>query len=177
MPGLTAATWACAALLVLAGVRKATSPGATGAALQVARLPSDPRLVRALGVAETTLGMWVLVRGGTAATLLLAACYAAFAGFAEHQRRQGAGCGCFGADDAPATAVHVGLDAAAAVVVTATALLAPTPALPEAVARAPLTGALTVALLAIAAGVLRLLLSDASDLAAALARLRPEREA
>lgn len=174
MPALTAATWVCAALLIVAGTRKITRPDATGAALQIAHLPSDQRLVRALGVAEVVIGLWVLAVGGPIATALLTVLYAAFAGFAEHQRRKGAGCGCFGTTQAPATALHVGLNVAAALA-AGTTLLGPSGAtVPAVAARAPLTGLLTVALLTVAAGSLRLLLTEAPDLAAAVARLQPE---
>lgn len=176
MPALTAATWVCAALLAVAGARKVTRPDATGAALQVARLPSDLRLVRALGVAEMAIGTWVLTAGGPVACALLGTLYAAFAGFAEHQRRIGAGCGCFGTSQAPATALHVGLNVAAALVAGATLLWRPGTSLPATIVAAPLAGALTLVLLTVAAGLLRLLLTEAPDLAAAVARLQPEQE-
>lgn len=176
MPALTAATWVCAALLAVAGARKITGPDATGAALQVAHLPSDPRLVRVLGVAEMAVGLWVLAAGGMVATALLAVLYAAFAGFAEHQRRRGAGCGCFGATQTPATALHVWCNVLAALVAGATLLGQPGAGMPATITRAPLAGLLTVTLLTVAAGLLRLLLTEAPDLAAAVARLQPERE-
>jgi hypothetical protein len=174
VPALTAATWVCAALLILAGARKMTRPDATGAALQVARLPADLRLVRTLGAVEVGTGVWVLAAGGPVATALLALLYAAFAGFAEHQRRRGAGCGCFGAEQAPATALHVGVNVVAAVVAGSTLLGDPAAALPGTVAAAPLAGVLMLTLLAVASALLRLLLAEAPDLAAA-ARLQPER--
>jgi len=176
VPALTAATWVCAALLAVAGARKITRPDATGAALQVAHLPSDLRVVRVLGMAELAIGVWVLAAGGPVATALLALAYAAFAGFAEHQRRRGGGCGCFGTTQAPATALHVGLNVAAALVAGLTLIGPPGAALPSAVLRAPLAGVLTVTLLTVAAGLLRLLLTEAPDLAAAVARLQPERD-
>jgi len=176
VPALTAATWMCATLLALAGARKITRPDATGAALQVAHLPADLRLVRTLGAVEVGIGMWVLVAGGPVATALLALLYAAFAGFAEHQRRRGAGCGCFGVEQAPATVLHVGVNVVAAVVAGTTLLGEPGAALPETVSAAPLAGVLTLTLLAVAAAVLRLLLAEAPDLAAAVARLQPERD-
>lgn len=172
MSTLTAITWVFALLLVVAGARKLSRPAATGAALQVARLPSDARLVRALGAGEVALGGTVLAAGGAAPTAVLAVAYAAFAVFAEHQRRQGAGCGCFGAATTPATRLHVWLNAGAAAV-AAGAALQPGASLPTALTTAPSTGVLAAGLLIVAASLLRLLLTAAPDLSAAVALVEP----
>lgn len=169
MSALTAVTWVFAALLVVVGVRKVAHPAA-GMAPSTSRPPSDVRLVRALGVGEALLGAVVLVGGGPASTALLAGTYAIFAVVAERQRRRGARCGCFGGPSTPATALHVWLDlvaagvagaAAAGMIVGPTGAVDPAPALPATIAADPLAGALAVALLAIAANLLRLLLAEA----------------
>src|SRR5688572_3213270 len=98
-----------AALLLIAGVAKIIKPAATGAALQGARLPSDRRLVRVLGLGEVALGVTVLLVGGWLPAVLLAAAYGTFAAFTAYQSRRGAGCGCFGDATAPATNLHVGV--------------------------------------------------------------------
>lgn len=110
-----AATWVFAVLLAVAGLRKVVSPAATRAALQGARLPSDHRLVRLLGAGEVLLAAAVLAVGGAIPSIVLALVYAAFAVFAHLQSRRGAGCGCFGDSETPATSLHVVLNAVGAV--------------------------------------------------------------
>lgn len=173
---LTAATWVFALLLVVAGTGKIARPGATGAALHVARLPSDERVARMLGVAEVCLGSAVLAIGGPIPTALLASAYAAFAVFAERQRRHGAACGCFGTATTPATALHVWLNVAAAAIATGAAVRSGA-SLPVTIADDPLPGLLVAVLLAVAVSVLRLLLTAAPDLTAAIALVEPRTDA
>ena len=168
MTAATAVTWVFAGLLVLAGARKVTAPAATGAALQGARLPSDHRLVRALGLGETALGVTVLAVGGVLPCALLALAYAAFAAFAQRQSARGAGCGCFGETNAPATGLHVGIDAAGAVI-AAVAAWRPGPSLLAFAADDAVSGALGLALLVLGVAVLRLALTALPELAAATA--------
>ena len=173
---LTAATWVFALLLVVAGSGKIARPAGTGAALQVVRLPSDARLVRALGAGEVGLGAAVLALGGPVPAVLLALTYTGFAVFAERQRRHGGACGCFGTTTTPATALHVWLNLAAAAVATGTAV-APGASLPAVVAADPPQGLLIALVLAVATGVLRLLLTAVPDLHAALALAPPRTDA
>jgi hypothetical protein len=77
-----------------------------------------------LAFAELALAAFVLLAPGRAASALLAAAYAALALFAHRLARRGAGCGCFGEDDAPATMAHVWLSASIALV-AAGGVLAP----------------------------------------------------
>ena len=168
MTAVTAVTWVFAGLLVLAGARKVTDPTATGAALQGARLPSDHRLVRGLGIGEVALGVAVLVAGGAVPAALLALAYATFAIFARRQSARGAGCGCFGETDAPATGVHVGIDAAGAAVAAAAAWR-PGPSLLTFATDEVVTGAVGVVLLVAGVAVLRLALTELPELAAATA--------
>ena len=175
MIAATATTWVFAVLLAIAGVRKLVSPAATGAALQGARLPSDHRLVRLLGAGEVVLAAAVLGWGGARALAALGLAYAAFAVFAERQRRQGAGCGCFGEADAPATRLHVALDAIGAAVAIAAAVR-PAPSLLETLGGDAWHAALAVALLGLGAVALRLALTALPELAAAAA-LSTDRDA
>jgi hypothetical protein len=165
---LTAATWVFALLLAVAGAHKIARPATTGTALALARLTLNARLVWLLGAAEIALGLGVLLQGGRLPAALLAVAYAGFAGVAEHQRRKGAGCGCFGVATTAATTLHVALDVVAALVAGAAATQ-PGTALPALVTSSPLVGLLSAALLAVAAGLLRLLLTAAPDLTAAVA--------
>lgn len=172
-----AATWIFAVLLAVAGARKIAAPAATGAALQGARLPSDHRLVRLLGAGEILLAGAVLGVGGIVPAALLAAAYAAFAAFAYRQSRSGAGCGCFGDADAPATPLHVVVDAVGALA-GAVAAAGAAPSVVSAVLRADaLTAIATVALLGLGAVAVALALTALPDLAVAAALVAHEDDA
>lgn len=176
MIAATAAMWVFAALLATAGIRKLLSPAATGAALQGARLPSDHRLVRVLGAGEVLLAVAVLVFGGPVTALLLAVVYAAFAVFADRQRRRGAGCGCFGETNAPATRLHVGIDAAGALAALVAAAW-PAPSLTTTLGGDAGQAVLVVVLLTLATIGLQLALTALPELAAAAALDSAERTA
>ena len=171
MAAATAPSWMFAVLLLVAGAIKLTQPAATGAALQGARMPSDPRIVRTLGLGEIALAATVLVIGGWLPAALLAATYTVFAIFTARQSRRGAGCGCFGDANAPATNVHVGVDVAGALC-AAVAAVAGAPAVvdvPGGMARV-----LAVVGVCLGAQLLRMLLTSVPELAAALALHRTE---
>lgn len=175
MTAVTAGMWVFAGLLAVAGARKLTDPAATGAALQGARLPSDHRLVRLLGVGEIVLAILVTAVGGPLPAAALAVAYAAFAIFAQRQSSRGAGCGCFGEANAPATGLHVGINIAGAVVAAVAALR------PGASLLAALTADLPVALLillllAACVAALRLALTALPELAVATALVTPEEQ-
>ena len=142
-----------------------TAPAATGAALQTAKLPSDERLVRLLGLFEVSLAAAVVGPGGRVPALLLGLTYTACAVFAAQQARRGADCGCFGAVATPTTGLHVALN----VVGAGAGLLAALVGAPgvTAVAMSPADRVVLVALLATAVGLLRLTLTTLPDLAAA----------
>ena len=168
-----AATWAFAALLAVAGIRKITDPAATEAALQGARLPSDQRLVRLLGAGEVVLAAAVLGLGGALPAALVAVAYAAFAVFAFRQSRRGAGCGCFGESDAPATNLHVAMDAAAAVM-AAVAATQGAPAVRALAADGAAALLFGIALLVTATAALRLALTALPEVATAVRLVTPE---
>lgn len=171
-----AATWAFAALLAVAGVRKVADPAATGAALQGARLPSDRRLVRLLGVGEVALAAAVLLVGGWVPALLVAVAYAAFAMFAHRQSRRGAGCGCFGEADAPASRLHVLIDVCGAVA-GAAAAAARAPSLLSLSSGGVVDVVLAALALVVATAALRLALTALPELAAAVDLAAPEETA
>jgi hypothetical protein len=166
---LTAATWVFALLLVVVGTGKVARPAAT-------RPPSDERLARLLGAGEVGLGSAVLWIGGPVATTMLAVAYASFAVFAEHQRRRGRACGCLSTTTTPPTTVHVWLNVTAAAAAAGAALRSGA-SLPATIAAEPLHGLLVLGLLAVAAGVLWLLLTAAPDLSAAVALVDPRTDA
>lgn len=176
MSTLIFVTWVFAVLLTVAGARKIARPAAAGAALQLAKLPSDERLVRVFGVGEVGLGVAVLLRGGPVATALLAVVYAGFAVFAEHQRRQRAGCGCFSTSTTPATPLHVVLNLVVAAIAAAVTV-GPDMSLVTTVADDPLPGLMLVVLLAVAANLCFLLLTVAPDLTAAMSLVQSEDDA
>ena len=175
MTAATAGTWVFAVLLAVAGARKVTDPAATGAALQGARLPSDHRLVRLFGAGEIVLAGLVTVVGGTVPAAALALAYAAFAIFAQRQSARGAGCGCFGESNAPATALHVAVNAAGAIIAIAAALR-PGPSLVSSLATDLPTAALTVLLLGASVAAVRLALTALPELAAATALVTAEEQ-
>jgi hypothetical protein len=167
---VTAITWVFALLLAAAGAQKLADPAAAGAALQMAKLPSDARVVRLLGSYEVMLAGAVLLVGGALPALALAVTYAAFAGFAARQSRRGEGCGCFGEPETPTTAVHVTLNVVAAVTAAAAAW-SPTGALPAALGSESVSLVTVLVLLVTATGLLRLMLTALPELTAARALL------
>ena len=116
---------AAAVLLATAGLVKAGRPTPTVGALRALRLPSRPWLVRALGVMEASVGATALAFDSQAAAAMVAASYAAFAGFVLLALRRGAmvgTCGCFGRADTPPTLTHLVINAGAAAVATGIAV-------------------------------------------------------
>lgn len=176
MTAVTAASWVFAVLLAIAGTAKITDPAATSAALQGARLVSDRRLVRVLGLGEMALAVAVLVAGGRLPALVLALAYAVFAVFAHRQSRQGAGCGCFGESDAPATRLHVALNVGGAGV-AAVAAWRPAPSLVSTLDRGLFESVLVVTVLVLAAAALRLVLTALPELAVARDLVAPAQDA
>ena len=176
MTAVTAATWVFAVLLAVAGAAKVADPAATSAALQGARLVSDRRLVRLLGVGEIALAVAVLGLGGSVPAALLAVSYAVFAGFAYRQSRQGEGCGCFGVSDAPATRLHVAINVLGAAL-AAGAALRPGSSLLAVFGDGVFQALLIAGVLLLAAAALRLALTALPELAVARDLVAPAQEA
>jgi len=100
-------------LLAVAGVAKAVSPHDTARALRRAGLPVGSLLVRAVAVAEATLGVAAAVAGGRVLSGAVSLSYAAFAVFIAVALSRGwalSSCGCFGEPDTPPTLLHVAVD-------------------------------------------------------------------
>lgn len=111
MPLTIAGAWIGAGLLLLAGVAKIARPTAPGRALLLAGLPGGPAAARGLGALEVGVGLAGLVVGGLA-WAPQAVLYVGFTAFVLRERtRPSASCGCFGEEDVPLTALHVGVDA------------------------------------------------------------------
>jgi hypothetical protein len=114
-----------AIVLAVAGVAKLRAPGVAVAALREAGLPASAWLVRAFAAFEVALGVWCILSPGAAAAVVLACCFAAFAGLALLLARRRAACGCFGESDAPASTAHAVISAALAAVCVLAAIHTP----------------------------------------------------
>ncbi len=165
MPLTIAGAWVGAGLLVLAGVAKIARPTAPGRALLLAGLPGGRAAARGLGALEIVVAVAGLVLGGLA-WAPQAVLYVGFTAFVLRERtRPSASCGCFGEEDVPLTALHVGVDALlAGAAVTAAVVGAP------GVAGLGVDGVtwLVVPLAALATLVVRMLLVDLPVLADAM---------
>lgn len=114
-----------AALLAAGGASKVLRPANTARALREMGLPASAPLVRGGAALELAVAAGALAGGGRMFAGLLAASYLAFTAFVVVALRRGtplSTCGCFGATDTPPTAVHVGINLAAAAVAGAVAL-------------------------------------------------------
>jgi hypothetical protein len=98
-----------ALVLAVAGLAKLGSPGAAARAVGLSR-----SAIRALAVGELGLAGWAVVDGGAASSAAMAALYAGFAVLTLRLARAGAACGCFGAEQAPASPIQSALSAALA---------------------------------------------------------------
>ncbi|MBI2711201.1 MAG: DoxX family membrane protein [Actinobacteria bacterium] len=142
-----------AVLLAVAGAAKLRVPDGTVRALHAAGIPAARGHGRLLGLVEVVLGASVLLVGGRALAALLAAAYLGFATFTARLLsvdRSGAGCGCFGADDAPVGATHVAVNAALATGCLA-AVVCPVAGVADVVRQQPLAGLPFLALVAVGA--------------------------
>lgn len=119
-PGATDAAapfLAAAVVLAAAGAAKLRRPDYTARALQAAGWRVGRRTVRAGAVAEMGAAVAALAFPGTATGAVVAAAYAAFAGFVTLALRRGwalSSCGCFGRPDSRPTYLHAALNLAAA---------------------------------------------------------------
>ncbi|MDX6410276.1 MAG: hypothetical protein QOE13_3347 [Gaiellaceae bacterium] len=114
-----------AALLAAGGAAKVVKPAPTARALGEMGLRVPAAAVRAGAAAELAVAAGALAGAGRPFALLVAVSYLGFAGFVAAALRRGvplSSCGCFGVQDTPPTAVHLGLNLAAAAVAGAVAL-------------------------------------------------------
>ena len=145
-------------LVAGAGVAKLAIPAPSRVALRTAGLWSSAWAVRLLGTAELALAAAILAGTGQsganrAAVAALAALYGGFAWFSARVAKVGrgrAGCGCFGREEAPVTALHVWVNVAIAVVV-AGAAFDPPDGLAEVADQTPGHGLVVLALAALGA--------------------------
>lgn len=108
-------------------------------------------LARVIGAGEIVVAVAAIGFGSRPLALLVFAAYLAFAAFTLRliARSDGqADCGCFGADEAPATHLHVALDLGAASF-AALAALAPPGSIGSVLADQPLSGVPFLALVAL----------------------------
>ena len=96
-------------LLGLAGIAKVVDPQPTSGALAGARLPSQPWLVRSLGLVEIAAATFGLAIGSLAAlpAALLYLGFTLFTLVAVRGNRLLQSCGCFGKEDTPPSWLHV----------------------------------------------------------------------
>ena len=123
-----------ALLLVAAGAAKVADPTRTAGALAAIGWPSSPVLVRLGAAVELALGTTMIVIGGPALAMLVAASFLGFAVFvliALRSRTPIGTCGCFGRADTPPRPSHIIVVVALAAAATVGAV-ADAPALAEA---------------------------------------------
>jgi hypothetical protein len=119
---LTAPFAVAAAVLCVAGVAKLRAPSGAVRALMVAGLPARAGLVQVLAIVEVTIGGLALLHPTPALAGAVAALYASFCLVSLVLARRRAGCGCFGADDAPASAIQSLLSAVLCLVAVCAAI-------------------------------------------------------
>lgn len=104
-----------AATLVVSGVAKLVQPESASGAFTALALPDSRAAARVVGLVEIVLALTVIAVGGPA-YVILGFWYAALAVAALRLVRAGsASCGCFGADSAPPSSLHVAANVVLAV--------------------------------------------------------------
>jgi hypothetical protein len=111
-----------ALVLCVAGAAKLRSPAGAARALQALGLPA---LVAPLALAELTVGIACVVVPGRLSAVALGCAYAMFCAVATVLARRGAGCGCFGELDVPASGAQALLSGVLAGVAILAAVVAP----------------------------------------------------
>jgi uncharacterized membrane protein YphA (DoxX/SURF4 family) len=119
---LTAPILLAASVLCIAGVAKLRSPDTATRAFEALGLPAKPALGRALATVELALGLWCALDGSRPAAIAVACLYAAFAAAAVLLSRRHSSCGCFGAEELPASLWQAVLSATLGAVALAGAL-------------------------------------------------------
>jgi hypothetical protein len=149
-----AGPFSVAAILLLAGaLSKLWRPAGAVRALRLLGLPAGSTLVRAGSLVEAGVASAALISGGrpeAAAVALSYLCFAGVVGAALAGDRHLADCGCFGAGEAPPSAIHLVLNLSLAAVGLA-ATVDPVGPARDVLARTPMSGAPFVAFVALAA--------------------------
>jgi hypothetical protein len=115
-----------AVMLAAGGVSKALAPDPTVASFRAVGLPGRRGLVRTLAVIEVALGLGLIVVGTPWLAVLGAAVFMVFTGISARLLAlgdQAASCGCFGAQSSRPSVLHVVIDALAAAVLAAAAVV------------------------------------------------------
>ena len=125
---LTGAVGVVAIVLVVSGLAKVVTPAATAPVLADLRLPHSTIVVRGLGVVEVAIGTAALLVGSAGLLVAVALLYLGFALVVVAARRAGTpSCGCFGANAAPPSAVHIAVNVCSAIVAVAAAVAGAAP--------------------------------------------------
>jgi uncharacterized membrane protein YphA (DoxX/SURF4 family) len=114
---ITAPYLAATLVLGAAGIAKLIRPADTATALRAAGFPVGAALVRVGAAAELAVAAAAVGDPSPLTGALVAAAYAAFAGFIVLALRRGwvlSSCGCFGRPDTPPTIAHAVLNGSAA---------------------------------------------------------------
>jgi hypothetical protein len=112
-------------LLAAGGVSKARQPTPTVRSMRAVRLPAGAGAVRGLAVVEVLLGAALVVVAGRWPCAAAAVLFTVFTAISARLVRLGpdaGSCGCFGDRSSPPSWWHVGVDAAAVVVLVAGAV-------------------------------------------------------
>lgn len=150
MPVLAGPYAVAAALLIIGGALKARDSAPTVGALRALGLRAPSELVRVLGAGEVGIGAAALLFDSRVVAALVAASYAAFAGFVVLALRRGTmvgSCGCFGRIDTPPTMAHVVVNATMAALSTAVAIRPEATSFAGALGDQPLLGGISLSLL------------------------------
>jgi hypothetical protein len=127
---LTGAVGVVAIVLVVSGLAKVLTPSATTPVLADLRLPHSTIAVRGLGVVEVAIGTAALLVGSAILDVAVALLYLGFALVVVAARRAGTpSCGCFGANAAPPSTVHVAVNVCSAIVAVTAAVAGTAPVL------------------------------------------------
>jgi hypothetical protein len=112
-------------VLCVAGTAKLRETEPARRALLTLGLPSGRMIVRAVGLCELGVGGWGAIDPSRAGAVAIAVIYAGFAVIAAALARRQVSCGCFGADDRPASMAQSILSAAISLVALGAALAGP----------------------------------------------------
>jgi hypothetical protein len=161
------------ALLMAGSALKLQRPAQTAGALGAMGLPRSTTLVRAGAVVELVVGVAALAgtRAGAAAVALSYLAFTAFVGAALTRRVPVGSCGCFGGIDTPPSVLHIVVNLAAAA--SAAAAAVSPRSLTSALAPHPWGGVPFLLLVAAAAGLAFVALTDLPQVLALTPRRRP----
>jgi hypothetical protein len=109
---LTAPLLVASVVLCMAGIAKLRAPDAASRALAGGRLPAGRGSVRLFALAELALGVFSLISPNRFTAAAVCLVFLLFTVLSALLASRASSCGCFGADDAPATVFQSLLSAA-----------------------------------------------------------------